>query len=108
MKCDCGRVFDCIQGKGLGMQSRREEVVVKKTIEAGVFYRRIGNTRFKVRIHTDAPVNKGESMVIDSTATIKEKIRRMIQNELDVSFKHPGSPKPSQATSEPAAGKEFL
>ena len=90
------------------MQSRREEVVVKKTIEAGVFYRRIGNTRFKVRIHTDAPVNKGESMVIDSTATIKEKIRRMIQNELDVSFKHLGAPKPLQATSDPAAGKEFL
>ena len=90
------------------MQSRREEVVVKKTIEAGVIYRRIGNTRFKVRIHTDVPVNKGESMSIDFIATTKEKIRRMIQNELDVSFKHPGAPKPSQAISEPVAGKEFL
>ena len=90
------------------MQSRREEVVVKKTIEAGVFYRRIGNTRFKVRIHTDVPVNKGESMSIVFVATTKEKIRRMIQNELDVSFKHLGTPKPLQVTSEPAAGKEFL
>jgi len=79
MKCDCGRVFDCIQGKGLGMQSRREEAVVKKTIESGVFYRRIGNTRFKVRVHTDVPVNKGESMSIVFVATTKEKIRRMIR-----------------------------